>query len=454
MRAAIFASLLLLGGAVPSGAAPGEKLAVPGSPAPDIMDQVALGVSLTDAGRYDDAIQAFDAALARIPSFGPALANRALAYAWTNRLDEATRDLDAAARTMPDDALVHRVRAVIAERRSDVPTQIAELSRSLELEPGDPLALRFRARVYQRVGNHAAALADAETYIAARPRDTFGYILKADLLIGQHERQRAEQEAALLLSLFPENDDALASAARIYDELADRDRAMAAINRVVDRNPDSFSYLVWRAGFRRWNDFSGRRADLEAALSSDPENNGIITDIALLDFKERKWSDAIGRFSTVLELEPRDFGILAYRALAHLNAGDRALAERDFRSASTAASGADDFSVICGVFAHEGGALDWGMETCNRAVQLNGNESRYRSNRGLVELRLGQLDAALADYNAAVEADGRRADGYYGRALVFHRRGAQQEAAADRRQALAIDPGIGETYQEYGFTDF
>jgi tetratricopeptide (TPR) repeat protein len=308
--------------------------------------------------------------------------------------------------------------------------------------------------VYQRAGNHAAALADAETYIAALPQDPYGYVLKADLLIGQRERPAAEEVAALLLRLFPDNDDALVSAARIYDRLSDRDRAMAAIGRAIDRNPDSADYRFWRAGFRRWDDFAGRRADLEAALAGNPTDNGVITYLALLDFKERKWAEAIGRFSTVLELEPRDYGILAYRALAHLNAGDRAAAERDFRSASAAASGADDFNLICSVFAREGLALDWGMETCNRAVQVNANESSYRANRGLIELRLGQLDAALADYNAAVQTDGRLAPGYYGRALVLHRRGANQAAEADRRQALAIDPGIAETYQEYGFSDF
>jgi len=72
----------------------------------------------------------------------------------------------------------------------------------------------------------------------------------------------------------------------------------------------------------------------------------------------------------------------------------------------------------------------------------------------LIELRLGRFDAALADYNEAVQRDGRRATGYYGRALVLRRQGATQAAEADRRQALAIDPGIAETYQEYGFNDF
>jgi len=156
----------------------------------------------------------------------------------------------------------------------------------------------------------------------------------------------------------------------------------------------------------------------------------------------------------VLAQEPRDYGILAYRAMAHLNAGERALAEHDYRAAMAASEGADDFSLICGSFAREGFALDWAMEACDRAVSLDPNDSSHRANRGLVQLRLGHLDAALADYDAAVAADARRAAGYYGRALVHHRRGEARAAAADRTEALAIDPGISEAYQSYGFTDF
>jgi tetratricopeptide (TPR) repeat protein len=455
MHAILFIGLLLFSGEFEaqsvsqegaSASAPGRRLS--------IEEQMNEGRAQLDAHRYDEAIQTFNHVLERIPDFGPALANRALAYAWTNRLDEATRDVDAAARTMSDTAVVHRVRGYIAQRRSDDVTANAELSRSLELEPGNQLALRSRAFIFQRAGNHAAALADANTDIDAHPDDPDAYVTRADLLIGQQQHPQAEAEARRLTELFPGNAYALASAARIYDALANRDRAMAAINEAIRLEPDEAYYLATRAAIRRRDDLAGRRADLEAALAAYPGDGDILTNLGLVDFRERKWSDAVARFSAVLALEPRDFGLLAYRSMARLNAGQRALAEQDFRTAMTASSGADDFSLVCGVFAKEGVALDWSMEACNRAVSLNANESTYRAHRGLAELRLGQLEAALADYNAAIQADPRRADGFYGRALVLRRRGDQQASAADHARALAIDEGIDEEYQQYGLNDF
>lgn len=455
MYAALVAGLLLLTSETAPQSAATQDSAGASRPQQSIADQMEEGQGLLDRHNYQDAIEFFTNVLVRIPDYGPALAQRALAYAWTNRMVEATRDIDAAARTMSDSALLHTVRATIAQRRSDDPTAIAEYTRALALEPGNQHALRSRAYIYQRAGNHEAALADAETYIAAWPNSIDGYVLKADLLVGQRERARAAAEADRLMREFPDDDQFLVAAATIYDSLADRPHAMAAMDGVVARNPDIFVIRLYRAEFRRWDDFAGRRADLDAALRLAPGHADVITQLALLDFKERKWRDAITRFSAVLASEPRDFGLLAYRAMAHLNAGERPLAERDFRTAMAASEGADDFSLICGSMAREGFALDWALEACNRAVALDASDdASHRADRGLVELRLGSLDAALADYDRAVAADARKAGSFYGRALVHHRRGEAQGAAADRAEALAIDPGIAETWQSYGFTDF
>lgn len=455
MRAVFLASLLLVGGEATAQTGAGQQNDTAAAvPRQTIEEQMSEGEDLLIRREYNEGIAVFDQILARIPGFGPALAQRALAYAWTNRLVEATRDIDAAARAMPEDVLLHIVRAVIAQRRSNDPGAIAEYTRALALEPANQHALRARAYLYQRAGNHEAALADAETYIAAYPNSIDGYMIKSDLLIGQRDRAGAAAEADLLMRQFPDDPRFLAAAANIYDSLADRAHALAAMDRAIARSPDSFAFHLYRAGFRRWDDFAGRRADLDAALLLEPGHGTVLTQLGLLDFKERKWREAIARFSTVLALEPRDYGLLAYRAMANLNAGDRAAAERDVRAAMAASEGADDFSLICGSLAREGFALDWAMEACNRAVGLKADDIHHRANRGLVELRLGRLDAALADYDAAVAADAREADGYYGRALVHHRRGESQAAAADRAEALAIDPGIAETYQSYGFTDF
>lgn len=418
---------------------------------PDDAD-VARAGPLMDAGKFDDAILIFDAVLKRSPRHGNALANRALAFGWTNRLVEAERDLHAAEDVIPNAAILHRIRAVIADRRSDDEMLIAETTKALAMEPGNIFALRFRANAYQRANREADAMADADAYIKAHADDPDAYVFKANLAIRQQKRPAALIEASRLEQLFPKDAYAIAASARIFDRLGDREKALQLITEAIVIDPEYYYYHYLRAGMRRWDDFTGRMADLETAIAFDPNNANTLTQLGVIEFKRRHWSQSIAYFTKVLEKEPRDYGVMAYRAMAHLSAGDRTAATRDFDAAMLASSGADDFSLICWALGVEGQALDWATTACDKAVGLKEDKSEYRSNRGLVRLRLGQLQSALDDFDAAVATDDRYASNYYGRAIVRQRTGNIEGAKADRERALAIDPTIAESYEEYGLS--
>lgn len=415
---------------------------------------VKAGGKLLDLQHYDEAIAVFTRAIELDGHHGHAFANRALGYGHTNRLEEARRDLAAAEALIPAHAVIYRIRALIALRQSDKATALAELSASLEKEPGNPFALWHRAWLYHDSRNEAAALADAEAYIGARPNDPDGYVLMADLLRAQQKTASAEMEADRLLRLFPDNHYAIASAARIYDGLGDRSRALHAITDAISIQPKLFYYHMLRAGFRPSDDLAGRRTDLNAALEIDPANADVLTKLGLLEFDEQQWAQAISRFSAVLSKEPKDFGVLAYRSMAYWNSGNKSQAGKDYQAALAAASGADDFNLICRSLARENVALDWALQACDRALAVKPEESRYLATRALARLRLGKLNAALADYDAAINADERRADALLGRAIVRWRLGNKTSAEADRIAAMARDAGILESFRELGFTDF
>ncbi len=414
--------------------------------------QVALAYSLIDEGKHDDAILILDAVIKQFPRHGLARANRALAYGWTNRLDEAQRDLAAAEAIMPDAAIHHRIRAIIADRRSDEATVIAETTKALAKEPGDILALRFRANSYQRAKREAEAMADADAYVKAHSDDPGAYAFKANLLIRQQKRALAMEEADRLAKLFPGDAYAISSAARIFDRMGERDKAIALMTEAIIIDPENYYYHYLRAGMRRWDDLDGRQADLETSVALDPTNPGALTQLGLVEFKRRRWAQAADYFTKILDKEPKDHGLLAYRAMARLNAGNREAATSDFETAMGSASGSDDYSLICWLLGREGQALDWATQACDKAVEQKQQESSYRANRGVVRLRLGQLAGALEDFDAAVAADDRLAANHYGRAVVRRRMGDAAGSEADRTRALAIDPAVGEMFQEYGLS--
>jgi lipoprotein NlpI len=57
------------------------------------------------------------------------------------------------------------------------------------------------------------------------------------------------------------------------------------------------------------------RKNLEAALSIEPENTKIISNLAILALKEDRTEEALGFFNTVLEIDPDDELAKKYREL-------------------------------------------------------------------------------------------------------------------------------------------
>jgi tetratricopeptide (TPR) repeat protein len=411
---------------------------------------VERGGGLVDEGKYEEAIRLFNAILSRSPNNGGAVANRAVAYAWTNRLEEAERDLHAAEAVMPGAAVLYRIRALLADRRSDDETLIVELTKSLAIEPGDPMALAFRANAYQRAKRELDAMADADALVAARRDDPNAYAFRAELAVRQLKRQFAIEEAERLKTLFPDNAGAMAAAAQIFNRLGQRDKALERIDEAIRIEPDYYDYYHMRAGMRKWDDLERRQADLEMALALDPGNAGTFTQLGLVAFKRGRWVEAIGYFTRILETEPRDFGLLAYRGMAHHRAGDDKAAKSDLDTAMAMTSGPDDFDLICLSLAREGEFLESALIACDKAIASKNSSNEYRADRGLVRLRLGQLPAALEDYDAAVAADDRIAANFYGRALARQRAGDLAGSKADRERALAIDPTVAEDFEQWG----
>lgn len=419
----------------------------------DAQQLMAMGNAMADLGRYTEAITAYSLALEQDPDNGLILANRALAYAWINRVAEASKDLKAAEGKLPASAVLHRVRAIIANRGSDQDTELSELTKSLALEPTNNFALSFRAHIYQERGLYEAAIADADAYIRARPDEPEAYELKAKLLGGQRQWPLALAQASMVALRFSREPRALASAATIYRNAGKRAQALEVIGRALSLDGGAFYLWERRAGLRQWNDFDGRKRDLETALELAPNDMGIVAKLGLLAVDQQHWSVANARFTQILDQEPNDFLVRAYRAMASVKLQNATAAEGDFKAAFDTASGAGDFSRICFALAAHGVALDRAKTSCDRAIATDPDRPSYRTNRGLLRLRTGALDGAIADYDLSIASDPNDAEAYYGRAIARFRTGQREEAEQDRLTALAIDPTIAEDFESRQMTD-
>jgi tetratricopeptide (TPR) repeat protein len=189
------------------------------------------GEQLLKKGRYAEAIQSFDRALAGQSGLVNAYLLRGRANSALNQSEAAIRDFTTAARLDPSsgDALVDRAgvrlqlkdyQAAIADcgeaiRRNpkisrayltrgmarremgNLPQSLEDFDRAVELSP-DVDTYFQRATTYQLLGKHPQALADLDQVIILLPRSPLGYLARAKSreAVGDSAGARADRDTS------------------------------------------------------------------------------------------------------------------------------------------------------------------------------------------------------------------------------------------------------------------
>jgi cytochrome c-type biogenesis protein CcmH/NrfG len=130
----------------------------------DAATYAERGTRLLSEGRYDEAIQDLDRALAIEPRAGT-FYNRGLAHFSKNDVDQALADWNRAIALDPRDARAHRQRGGAYFAKGDFNLAIADFNRAIELEPKEPKAYYNRGLVFKARGEEAKAAADFTTVV-------------------------------------------------------------------------------------------------------------------------------------------------------------------------------------------------------------------------------------------------------------------------------------------------
>lgn len=421
---------------------------------PDTVPTTADGYTTRGNGRlnnreYDLAIADFDKAIEIDPKAAMAFADRGMANLWKRNLELARKDLDAAYALNPRNPVVFRGRGVLALYADDLAEAVKAFAISLEIEPHNVFALQYRADAYVRAGEPDKALADHAEAIQFRPSSQFSYSVRAAILRSQAKVDLSAKEAEALIAANAGDASANVTAGAI-DAASGKDvEAMRAFDRAVEISPNESTYLT-RAAYRHRTDLAGERADIDAAVKSNPHSIQASIRIAKMQSAAGNYAGAFETLGRTMAGQSDNYDLLTAHGIVYAKSGQAALAELDFAAARKFATTAAALNDICWAKATAGVALDTALAECDASVAEAPYDSAAQDSRGFVLLRLGRNSEAIASYDIALKIRPLSAASLYGRGLAKRLVGKVDEANTDIREALLGDAHIAETFAEFG----
>ncbi|TFW24045.1 tetratricopeptide repeat protein [Duganella callida] len=405
-------------------------------------------------GNTRAAIGQLDLAIRRDPRDHAAYALRAIAHLWNDDAARAQKDLDAAAAINPSTALLFRARGLLEYDQKQYVAAIASFTRSLEMEPDHSFTRLRRAYVYTDDGDYDQALADLTRLIRDDPAMAFPVDRqRIEIAVRQDRRADAVKQAETLLAAYPRNSYAYVFVAQMYRQWQQPRTARAIADRGVAAAPDADLYL-YRAQLRPAAEQDGRRQDLAqaVALSKQPSLS-TVHQLVRLDLQSRDYHQATVALDKALDNAHGDgerSGLLTLRAIVHSKAGAAAVAQDDYTRARALATTAGQLNNYCWELATWNVNLPAALSACEAALALRPTDAYALDSKAFVLLRLQRYREARAAYDQALAQRPDLPASLFGRGLARLRLGDSTGGQADLRAARTRDAGVDAEFAAMG----
>jgi tetratricopeptide (TPR) repeat protein len=431
------------------------------------------GNALLDAGRFQEALGEFDAAIGLDPQSQTAWADRAVAHAWLAD-PTAGADADKADALGPPEIVAARARAILAATTGDAHGARAAYGRALALAPGDAFSLTHLIDLDLAAGEVDAARGHLGALLNAHPDEVpRAPLWNALIEHAAHHHAAAERE----LSDAPWwTSEQRVERARVYLAIGDKSLARADLDASIHLQP-SIPALILRADLEGPESLAAR-ADAEAAMKLDPRSAE--PRLWLVKAALHRWDfpAALALIDELVSEHPERMGtLLVERAQIYGRLGRVVEMDADFtRAEAMTGATAPQPGYLCGGATKAKWRPENTLEACKKALDRDGTSTSLRLDEVILLHRLGReaeamtalgaietttsdagplnevcydlavenmaLDRALADCDASLKLKPGVAATLDSRGFVLMRLGRDTEALAAYDAALAVNPKL------------
>lgn len=187
-------------------------------------------------------------------------------------------------------------------------------------------------------------------------------------------------------------------------------------------------------------DFLSAHRNYEVLLSAQPNNVGVLTQLAILNLQLKKLPEARLRVETALNLAPKDVNLLNIAAVIFQNFGEVSKALECYKKASELAPQSGPIRNNLGQLYLELGDLPTAESELSKAVALSPKLPEAWSNKGSVHKIKGEFTQAIECQRHAIELKPSFADAHYNLGNALKEIGNYPDSEKCYNQCLTLSP--------------
>lgn len=290
--------------------------------------------------RFREARSDLEVAIEEDPNQGSLHEAIGMVYLMEQKLEEAQKAFDKAIEVNPRAPTALLQRARVLALRGDRPEAIADLDKAIQMDPDEAIPLVLRARILQQAGETEKASSDLEKVLAKQPDHPAALELRGLIAAEKGDFVAAIRDFRRLLERH-DNDAIVHGQLGMLHLAAKQPRAaIKEFTRSIEIDPKQFTSWRGRSDAEiSIGDHPAALADLEKALELEPDDDGVLNNLAWL--LATSPDDAIRDGKRAIELatkaceetEWKEAHIISTLAAGHAETGDFETAKKRSRQA-------------------------------------------------------------------------------------------------------------------------
>jgi tetratricopeptide (TPR) repeat protein len=383
------------------------------------FDWLNYGNQLWRLRRLDEAVAAFERAIALQNDFSQAYYSKGLALWYANKYPEALSAFESATQLDPTFSVAWRMKGSTLYRLKKYDSALIAYDKAIALQSDDFVLHVERGDVLEELKRFSQAITAYNQAIQLKSH-SWAYNNRGNAYSNLKQYQKAIEDYNRALAINPDHANAYVNRGNVYYDLKEYPKAIEDYNRALTINPDLAQayynrgnvYYYLKRYQRAIKDFNSALA-LNTDLAQAYYNRGNV----YYDLKE--FPKAIDDYNRALAINP-DY------AQAYNNRGNTYALLKEYAKA---------------------------IEDYRRALAINPNDANAYYNRGNVYYNIKEYPKAIEDCNKILALNPDYAPAFGLRGIAYYQLGERERAIADLDKAARLSCQQGSPYcqqaQEY-----